>query len=187
MLFYSQNSLLFSRSVLLFCRIILLFLGIALLFSRIAHFIFLKGFFVSWKCLFISQKYPIVFQNCPLDFQNCPLLIYCARLFPKMLFFLPIVPSPLPGEMVFVLLFLFLLGNLYTNLSGFVDNCKTSARNMIFYVFHTNFSLHDSLENAVFLAFGMTEISPPQRGSYIVPKHPAVLCTAYSSAKVRFS
>ena len=184
--FYSQNSLLFSRSVLLFCRIILLFPGIALLFSRISHFIFLKGFVVSWKCLFISQKYPIVFQNCPLDFQNCPLLIYSARLFPKMLFFLPILPS-LPGEMVFVLLFLFLLGNLYTNLSGFVDNCKTSARNMIFYVFHTNFSLHDSLENAVFLAFGMTEISPPQRGSYIVPKHPAVLCTAYSSAKVRFS
>ena len=54
---------------------------------------------------------------------------------------------------------------------------------MIFYVFHTNFSLHDSLENAVFLAFGMTEISPPQRGSYIVPKHPAVLCTAYSSVR----
>ena len=178
MLFYSQNSLLFSRSVLLFCRIILLFPGIALLFSRISHFIFLKGFVVSWKCLFISQKYPIVFQNCPL-------LIYSARLFPKMLFFLPILPS-LPGEMVFVLLFLFLLGNLYTNLWCFVDNCKISARN-IFYVFRTNFSLHDSLENAVFLAFGMTEISPPQRGSYIVPKHPAVLCTAYSSAKVRFS
>ena len=56
-------------------------------------FIFQKCPFVSWNCPFVFQKCllflkkcTIVFQNCPLDFQKCFIFVYCARLFPIILF-----------------------------------------------------------------------------------------------------
>ena len=57
-------------------------------------FIFQTSSFVSWNCsfvyqncLFLSQKCPIAFQNFHLVFQKCLFFIYCAHIFPRILFF----------------------------------------------------------------------------------------------------
>ena len=49
--------------------------------------------FVFQKCPFVFLKCLFVFQICPLVFQKCLLFIYCARLFPRMIFFKLILPS----------------------------------------------------------------------------------------------
>ena len=66
---------------------------------------------------------------------------------------------------------------------------------MIFYVFYTNFSFPDSLENAVSEHLEWLEFQsfsgdfPPKNpaGELIAtPRPPVVLMTAYGSAKVRY-
>ena len=145
--FTSQKCLLqelplfFSRSALMFPGIVFLFSISALLFSR-SVFVFLKTCF-------------ILFQNRSLVFQKSVLYIYCECLFPRMVFFQLIVPSPCPAQSCSdrwylpCCCFVSTWKSLLTNLWCLLDNLNSSTWSMIFCVFHLNFSFHDSLENTI--------------------------------------
>ena len=134
--FIPRIALSFSRIALLFPRSVLLFLKSALLFPRSAYF----------------SKMSYCFPELPFSFHKCLLFIYCALVFPGILF------SPADGTFslsssellrdISLAFVLFPLGALYWQ-TCLLDNLKTSSWSMIFYTFYSNFSLHVSLENAV--------------------------------------
>ena len=92
-----------------------------------APFYVLKVSFYSWNCPFIFQNCPffqgipllfsrnaLFLQNCPLIFHKCLLYIYCARLFPRILFFgwffflLVVLIAPQTDNICFALVSFFL-------------------------------------------------------------------------------
>ena len=92
-----------------------------------APFYILKVSFYSWNCPFIFQNCPFVSRNSPVLFQKCPFLqncplvfhkyllfIYCARLFPRILFFgwffslLVVLIAPQTDNICFALVSFFL-------------------------------------------------------------------------------
>ena len=81
-----QVSLSSSQCALLLLKNAVLFPELSFHFPELS-FYFLELPFVFQKCLFISRKILIVFQNCCLVFQKCFLFIYCALLFPSIIFF----------------------------------------------------------------------------------------------------
>ena len=109
-------------------------------------FCFPEVSFFPQNCFFNSQKHPLVFEKCLL-------LIHCASLLPVMLFsswFTFSSCSELLREIIFALLLLFPFGTLYwpTNDASLIT-LKTLHGVWFFYVFYSNFSLHNCLENAL--------------------------------------
>ena len=73
-----------------------------------------------------------------------------------------------------------------------LDNLETSTLSVIFYVFYSNFSLRENLENAVSEHLEQPKFQKFSRGCadplvICSPDPPAVLQTAYSSAKIMCS
>ena len=128
-------------------RIALLFSRNSLLFPRVALF-FPKVLILSQKCLFISQKCPIVFQNCPYVFQNCflfiPVRVFSS--FPADLTFSSSCPELVRER------FSLLLLSFHLELQLMIPSWKPQniCIEYDFYVFYSNFSLLDSLQNAAF-------------------------------------
>lgn len=117
------------------------FNGIVLLFSR-RSFLFLKN--------------ARIYQNFSLVFPNCLLFIYCLRLFlhecliSSWLYLSLVLIRAAQGDNTCFVLVSFTLGTLYWP-TCVLDNLKTSTSSMIFQPFHSKFTLHYSLQNAVVL------------------------------------
>ena len=105
-------------------------------------------------CLFLSQKYTTVFQHLASVFQKCLLFIYCACLFPRMLFscwlYFILVRLTTAERYVCLALVLFPLGALcWPTYDAFLKTLKRPHGVWFFCLFYSNFSISFNLENVV--------------------------------------
>ena len=105
-------------------------------------------------CLFLSQKYTTVFQHLASVFQKCLLFIYCACLFPRMLFscwlYFILVRLTTAERYVCLALVLFPLGALcWPTYDAFLKTLKRPHGVWFFCLFYSNFSIDFNLENTV--------------------------------------
>ena len=188
----------FQRGVLL--KNAFLFPELSFYFPELL-FYFPEVLFCFTEVPFYFSKIPS-FPGFPFSFPEVPLFMYCACLFPRMPFFpadctFSLSCSELLREIIFaLLLFFFSWKSLWTNFWCLLDNFGTSSWNVICYAFYSNFSFHDSLENAVSEQLewlkcqkfsGSSAPKFPRRGVGLTanPKPPDVLRTACGIAKIR--